>query len=270
MAIAKKGGLFFIIFFIGALNLPTAKALGQGPPLEKEEAHFAKVTYLHGQAEVLSPPQTIWQPLKTGNLLYPEDEIKTYAKSRLEIQFPDRSVLRFDEHTYFKLKKVLFDPSTSSRDIKVEMLLGKSWANVRKIFGAKKKFEIAAANAVAGVRDTIWRMNVEKNRSTLVKVYEGVVQVYNPFFQPEARLGKEPFKPSQEVAGPQEIPVPYHEVSREEWEEIVLQQMMQVIIPPVGKPSKPSRFSIEEDLKEEWVRWNKKRDRDLRKKDKYK
>ncbi len=270
MTIAKKGGFFFIIFFVAALNFFAARALGQGPPLKKEEPNLAKVTYLQGQAEVLSPPQTIWNTLKTGSHLYPEDEIKTYAKSRIEIQFPDRSILRFDEKTTVKLKNVLFDVPTNSRNIKVEMALGKCWANVRKIFGSKKTFEVASTNAVAGVRDTIWRMNVGKDRTTLIKVYEGVVQVYNPFVQPEYKLKKEGFKTPGEVAGPQEVPAPYHEVSREEWEEIVLQQMMQVIIPPVGKPSKPSRFSIEEDFKEEWVRWNKKRDKELKKRDRYK
>lgn len=270
MGILKRGGVYFIFFFsIALLNILSTNALGQSPISKEDKATVAKVTFLQGKAEVLAHQEASWKSLQIGNNLYPEDEIKTYAKSRIEIQFPDRSILRFDEKSNFKLKKLLFDFPTSSRDIKVEIVLGKSWANVRKIFGAKKTFEVASANAVAGVRDTIWRMNVETNKGTLIRVYEGVVQVYNPFVKPEYKLEKEGFKTPAEVAGPQEVPPPYHEVSRAEWEEIVLQQMMQIIIPPAGKPSKPSQFNMEEDLKEEWVRWNQKRDKELRRRNKF-
>ncbi|MGB9698502.1 MAG: FecR family protein [Thermodesulfobacteriota bacterium] len=266
MAIIKKGGIFFVIFLSVAFNFLNAQALAQSPISKEERGNAAKITFLQGKAEVLSAQETSWKLLQIGSFLYPEDEIKTHAKSRLEIQFPDRSIMRFDEHTTFKLKRVLFAAPTNSRDIKVEIVLGKSWANVRKIFSSKKTFEVASANAVAGVRDTIWRMNIGADKTTLIRVYEGAVQVYNPFVRPEYKLAKEGFKSPQEVSGPQEVPPPYHEISREEWEEIVLQQMMQVVIPAVGKPSQPSRFNIDEDLKEEWVRWNKKRDRELRKK----
>lgn len=269
MNIEEKGGLFFLFFLIAVFNFLNANALGQHSISKEEQTNAAKVTFLQGKAEVLAPQEASWRSLQIGDNLYPEDEIKTHANSRIEIRFPDRSILRFDENTNFKLKKVLFDVPSSSRDVKVEMLLGKSWANVRKIFGSKKTFEVSSANAVAGVRDTIWRMNVAKDKTTLIKVYEGMVQVYNPFVKPEYKLEKEGFKTPAEVAGPQEVPPPYHEVSREEWEEIVLQQMMQVIIPPVGKPSKPSRFSMDEDLKEEWVRWNQKRDKELKRRNKF-
>lgn len=269
MAIGKRGGLFFLIFLIVFLNFLDARALGQSPIPKEDKASGAKVTFLQGKAEVLTPQEVSWKPLRLGSYLNPEDQIRTQARSRMEIQLPDRSILRFDEQTNVKLKKVLFDLPTNSRDIKVEMALGKCWANVRKIFGSKKNFEVASANAVAGVRDTIWRMNVASDKTTLIKVYEGVVQVYNPFVQPKSRFEKEGFKTPGEVAGPQEVPPPFHEVSREEWEEIVLQQMMQVKIPPVGKPSPPSRFDMEEDLKEEWVRWNQKRDKELRRRNKF-
>lgn len=263
MVIRKKGGLFFLIFLFALFNFLNFSALAQTPFLIDEKANVAKVTFLQGRAEVLVSQEISWKPLRMGSYLYPEDEIRTQGQSRIEIQFPDHSLIRFDEKTTVRLKKVLFDIPTNSRNIKVEMTLGKCWANVRKIFGSKKTFEVASANAVAGVRDTIWRMNVTKDKSTLIKVYEGVVQVYNPFGQPEYKLEREGVKTPGEVAGPQEVSPPYQEVSREEWEEIVLQQMMQVIIPPKGKPSKPSRFNMEEDLKEEWVRWNQKRDKEL-------
>ena len=108
-----------------------------------------------------------------GSLLFQEDEVRTGERARIEIQLPDRSILRFDQQTTFKMKSLLFDTQEGSREVKVEIAAGKTWANVRKAFGSKKTFEVASANAVAGVRDTVWRMNVDADRSTLIRVYEG-------------------------------------------------------------------------------------------------
>jgi hypothetical protein len=190
--------------------------------------------------------------------------VRTQEKARIEIQLPDRSILRFDQQTRFKMKTVLFDAQEGSRDVKVEMAAGKTWANVRKVFGSKKTFEVASANAVAGVRDTIWRMNVGSDQSTLIRVYEGSVEVYNPFVRPDYKPEEGGFKAPREVQGPKEIPRPYEEVSKEQWEQIVLTQMMQIVIPPTGRPGEPAAFSAEEDQREEWVRWNQERDKEIR------
>jgi hypothetical protein len=162
------------------------------------------------------------------------------------------------------MKAAFFDQGTNSREVRVEMSVGKTWANVRKVFGSKKTFEVASANAVAGVRDTIWRMNVAPDKSTLIRVYEGTIEVYNPFVKPDYKPEEGGFKAPREVRGPQEIPRPYEEVSKEQWEEIVLTQMMQVTVPAVGRPEKPTPFSAEEDQREEWVRWNQKRDQAIK------
>ena len=224
----------------------------------------AKVIFLQGKADALLQGNTSWCSLKVGSFLSREDEVCTGEKTRIEIQLPDRSILRFDQKTTFKMKTLFFDPATNSREVKVEISVGKTWANVRKIFGSKKTFEVASANAVAGVRDTVWRMNVAQDKSTLIRVYEGTVEVYNPFIKPDYKPEEEGFKTPREVRGPREVPRPYQEVSKEQWEEIVLSQMMQVTVPAVGRPEQPTAFSAEDDQREEWVRWNQKRDKEIK------
>lgn len=98
----------------------------------------AKVIFLQGKAEVLPQGETSWCPLKVDSFLSREDEVRTGEKARIEIQLPDRSILRFDQKTAFKMKTAFFDPSTNSREVKVEMSVGKTWVNVRKVFGSKK------------------------------------------------------------------------------------------------------------------------------------
>ncbi len=224
----------------------------------------AEVIFLQGKAEVLPKGQTGWKSLNMGSLLSQEDEVQTEERSRIEIRLPDRSIMRFDQGSRFKMKNLLFDSQEGSREVKVEMSVGKTWANVRKAFGPKRTFEVASANAVAGVRDTVWRMNIETDQSTMIRVYEGTVQVYHPFVKPDYKPEEGGFKAPREVRGPQEVPRPYEEVTKDQWEQIVLTQMMQVVVPGVGKPEPPTPFHLEEDQRDEWVRWNQQRDREIR------
>jgi ferric-dicitrate binding protein FerR (iron transport regulator) len=265
-AVRQRGGgglfLFGVLLFIAFLW--SGRALCAETPGKTAAPNQAQVTFLQGKAEVLSKGQTAWTVLTVGSVLSSDDEVRTGERARIEIRLPDRSILRFDQQTAFKMKTVFFDSQEGSREVKVEMGSGKTWANVRKVFGSKKTFEVASANAVAGVRDTVWRMNVGSDRSTLIRVYEGSVEVYNPFVRPDYKPEEGGFKAPREVQGPKEVPRPYEEVSKEQWEQIVLTQMMQIVIPPTGRPGEPVAFSAEDDQREEWVRWNQGRDQEIR------
>ena len=258
-----KGSLLFWVLVVVPF-LWSAEALSAGAGGKTIGPNQAQVTFLQGKAEVLRKGETAWRLLQVENILSGADEVRTGEKARIEILLPDRSILRFDQQTTFKMKAVLFDTQEGSRDVKVEMAAGKTWANVRKVFGSKKTFEVASANAVAGVRDTVWRMDVGSDRSTLIRVYEGSVEVYNPFVKPDYKPEEGGFKAPREVQGPKEVPRPYEEVSKEQWEQIVLTQMMQVLIPPTGKPGEPVAFSAVDDQREEWVRWNQERDKEIK------
>ncbi len=259
-----RKGLISLLLVLSLIFLVSSDGMNQEKKGEAGGGDAAKVTFLQGKADVLKKGETQWSPLRVGSLLSREDEGRTAEKSRIEIQLPDRSILRFDQKTTFKMRTLLADARDGSREVRVDMGAGKTWANVRKAFGPKKTFEIASANAVAGVRDTIWRLTVAEDQSTLIRVYEGTVEVYNPFVKPDYKPEEGGFRRPREVKGPQEVAPPYREVTKEEWEQIVLTQMMQVVVPAVGKPEAPATFSGAEDEREEWVRWNKNRDQRIR------
>jgi hypothetical protein len=259
------GKIFCLLFFRGIIGsvllfwgIAGEHVFGKGAENEQ-----ARISYLQGTADVLGKGQSSWKPLQMGSLLFSEDRVRTGEASRVEITFPDRSVLRFDQRSTFELNRISFDAQGGSRDIKTQLKAGRAWANVRKVFVSKKTFEVASSNAVAGVRDTVWRMDIVPDQSTLIRVYEGQVEVYNPFMRPDYKPEEGGFRKPKEVRGPQEIPRPYEEVSREQWEEIVLSQMMEVVIPAAGRPAKPMAFKVEEDRQEDWVRWNQQRDQDI-------
>lgn len=214
----------------------------------------AKVTVLDGGAQVIYPDQKGTKNLKVNDLLKPGCEVSTGEKSRLEVLLPDNSIVRFADNTRFKILQA-DAVKAGTRDVKIYMNVGKIWSNVRKAVGDKGGFEVSCENAVAGVRGTIYRMNVEDDKSALVKVYDGEVAVGAAAVKKE---GRAPLTgPPQSVAGPTTVAGP-KPVSMEEWVYIV-KAMQQIRIKSDGKAEEPKEFTEAED-RDAWVDWNKDRD----------
>jgi ferric-dicitrate binding protein FerR (iron transport regulator) len=219
----------------------------------------ATVTMIVGTARVYAAGSKTGHVLKKGDMLRKEQEVRTADKSRLEIRFPDDTVMRLAERSFLKMNQLSFDKKTENKSVKVELGVGKLWAKVRRLLTADSSVEVRTSNAVAGVRGTVYRVNVEEDKSALVKVYDGTVYVAKPPKE-EVKTGEGTTKP-HEVSGPHKVTPPFHEVSMEEWTAIV-KAMQQISISPQGVPSKPQNFDPQADS-DEWVRWNQERDKDM-------
>lgn len=197
------------------------------------------------------------RPLVQGEYLTVGDRILTEKNSRIELKLPDDSFIRFDEQTSFVLESSGINPKEKKRNIHLNMILGKIWANVSKRFGRKGRFLVSSRTAIAGVRGTVYRMNVNQDDSVTVKVYSGEVDVSGKAPADAVHQPPPGQKPTA-IAGPHPVPGP-RPVSLEEWTFIV-SAMQQIDISPEGKPSRPFRFDRDKDLNQ-WVRFNLKRDR---------
>jgi hypothetical protein len=228
----------------------------EGPVASTE----AMVTMIEGTAHVFTKGETAGLPLKKGSKLKRGQEIRVGANSRMEIRFPDRTVMRLAEKSRLVMDEVLYDSKTENKNVKVNLTVGKLWANVKKLVTPDSTVEVRTSNAVAGVRGTVYRVNVEEDNSALVKVYDGTVYVANP---PKEESGKPPREVSGPVPvpGPHEVPPPYHEVTMEEWL-VIVQSFQQVTISPEGVASQPQAFDPKADA-DDWVRWNQERDRQI-------
>lgn len=252
----SRAGRIAFVFFVSIVCLlwfSHEGAAAKKPMAVKIGRGEARVTALEGTAQMASEGGR-WRPLKTGNILKGGDQVKTGSKSRLEITLPDRSFFRFADHTNFKIIQIDVSERASTRNARVNVALGKTWANVSKSFGVKPNIEVACENAVTGVRGTIYRMNVNDDKSALVRVYDGEVRVWGggkPMEQSAAS------GPPTSVSGPVSISGP-RSVSMEEWVEIV-RTMQQISISAVGVPGKPKAFTEAED-RDDWVDWNRARD----------
>jgi len=211
----------------------------------------ARIGYLDGTIRVLPKGTQAWQALNLKDTLRGGDEVTVERKSRLELILPDQSRLRFADDTRFT---ILQAGDGNTQDVKVHLAVGRTWANVSKSLGIKRKFEISCDNAIAGVRGTVYRMNVDPDASALVRVYDGEIAVSGatkPLETPKA-IG-----PPTKIAGPKKIAGPT-KVTMEEWT-VIIRSMQQISIGPDGAASKPRDFTEQED-RDEWVDWNKARD----------
>lgn len=219
----------------------------------------AVVTVIQGTARIYHKGATKGRVLKKGDVIKKDQEVKVAAKSRLELQFPDGTVMRLSEKSHLKMSELSFNTESEKKKVKVNLSVGKLWAKVKKLATPDSLVEVQTSNAVAGVRGTVYRVNVEEDKSALVRVYDGTVYVANP--------PRDASKPDGKVAvphpvpGPHEVPPPYHEVSMEEWTAIV-KAMQQITISPQGVPSKPQDFDAKAD-QDDWVKWNQERDKKI-------
>jgi len=218
----------------------------------------AVITVIQGTARLYEKGATTGHLLKRGDALKNGQEVRVAKKSRLEIHFPDGTVMRLSENSIFKVNTLSFNKQTNDKEVKAELSIGKLWAKVKKLTTPDSTVEVRTSNAVAGVRGTVYRVNVEDDKSTVVKVYDGSVYVANPPRDESKSLDKAIVP--HEVAGPHEVPPPSHEVSIEEWTTIV-KAMQQISISPNGVPSKPEDFDPKADA-DEWVKWNQERDKE--------
>ncbi len=248
-----------IVFLAALLFLaPAAYAPAADKPVSAPGTE-ATVTALEGTAKAVSKDERTGRNLRKGDRIGKDHEVQVGERSRIELRFPDGTVMRLSERSRLSMNEVLFNDKTQRKNVKVNLGVGKLWANVKKLMTTDSAVEVRTTNAVAGVRGTVYRVNVADDKSALVKVYDGSVYVANPPRDP-SKSADQSLAP-REVAGPREVPPPYHEVSMEEWTAIV-QAMQQITISRQGVPSKPETFDPKADA-DDWVRWNQERDKQV-------
>jgi hypothetical protein len=251
----KKKVLFTLMFLFVVVMVGHRQADAREPVKLKVGREGARARLLEGTGKVLSQGDKEWRSLRSTDVLKAGDEIFTGPKSRLEVAMPDGSKVRFAEKTRFILQRAEFGDEKLGRNVRVHVMIGRTWANVVKSVTGKSVFELSCNNAVAGVRGTIYRINVDEDKSALVKVYEGTVEVTIWTGRPTGQSLSSGLP--EKVAGPKPVPGP-KKISMEEWTYLI-KSMQQIRIRGDGTAERPQDFDAREDL-DDWVRWNKSRD----------
>jgi hypothetical protein len=219
----------------------------------------AVVTVIQGSARVYSKEAPKERFVKKGDRINEDQEVRVAEKSRIELRFADGTRMRLSEKSSLKMRELAFNKQTEGKNVKVDLEGGKLWANVKKLTTPDSSVVVKTSNAVAGVRGTVYQVNVNEDKSALVKVYDGEVYVANPPRDAAQPLDK--VTAPHAVAGPHEVPPPMHEVSMEEWT-VIVKAMQQITISPQGVASEPQSIDPKVDL-DDWVKWNQERDKEL-------
>jgi ferric-dicitrate binding protein FerR (iron transport regulator) len=222
------------------------------------------ITYLEGQVQVKKAGETQWAPAHANMILGENDQIKVPAQSRAELILDNQSVMRLSENTVLTIHKLEEEKTTGKENTRMDLSLGRMWVKVSKLFNPASRSDVKTPTVIAGVQGTIYQLSVAGDQSTTIQVYEGAVNVYNPF--PRV-LPSVPGAPTQvekprEIGGPQEVKGPTT-VSREEWTQIVLSQFQQITVTGREIPQ-PVPFQPAKERQNEWNRWNEERDADFK------
>jgi len=189
-----------------------------------------------------------WKRLKTNTRIYNGIQIKTGSKTRVVIQFNDKSELRVAQKSKIKINRA-FVKTPENREISAKLILGRLWARVSKSKNKNKNFSITTETATAGVRGTTFSVSFKDDKSSIISLYTGIVDV-----KAEKKTAKKKDmrnydkRARKEIAGPKEV-------SLEKWNKIVLKQMQRVVVAETGEMIK-SDINMEEEKIDEWIAWN--------------
>jgi len=236
-------------FVAAAFLLPASTATAGGTTGKP------KVTFVKGDVSSSADGKT-WTNIRRGSEVAAPSMVKTGDNSRAELTFPDGSVVRVGPGSQLKVDGTDFNGKTKEVNVEATVVAGEAWAKVAKLVDDKAKFQVKTANAVAGVRGTVFRVNVDRDEATVVKVYNGAVAVAAPLIASDSVAANNGSPIDQNH---KQIKPPFQEVSKADFEKLI-GEMMQVRIAKgqTVKDVEPTAFTHDDDSKgePEWVRWN--------------
>jgi len=227
----------------------------------------AEVTYIVGSVSVFRAGEGFSASL--GARLKGGDIVKTLDRSRAEITFDDGSLVRLSSNSDLTIER----SSTSglATSTVVSSTGGRLWSTVTPFADPASNYVVKTPTATAACRGTVFRTDVYPDTSTLLRVYNGNVEMWNPlaalegpmFWETEGTEGEGGTGERHEVVGPHEVSGPV-EVSEGQWTQLILGGMQQLYIAPDGSVAASGEFSPEDELElDEWVTWNQERDAEL-------
>jgi phage tail protein X len=186
-------------------------------------------------------------------ILDSKDRIEVKRGGSVELMMSHGRVIRLDEGSTLKIGTLKRDEHKKSVVGKFQLFIGRLWGKVLQAKSRRKKeMYVSTPTLVAGVRGTAYDLKLKRDQSTIIKVFEGEVEIYNPLQKmPESGIITD-FKKPHRVQGP-------HRITEKEWNEILLRQYQQVIVTKEGI-STPISFDHETERKTEWIKWNEERD----------
>ncbi|GEM_PF-1802571 len=137
----------------------------------------AQVKFVIGKVEIQPKNQTRWSKLRLRQSVYSGDRLKTFLSSRVELQMPDKSVIKVNQNSIFEVKEIKTARQNNEDKMSFTLWAGNIWAHFKKIVSSRQTREIESPSAVVAIRGTTLEMDVDQHETTRVHVIEGQVAV---------------------------------------------------------------------------------------------
>lgn len=234
---------------------------------------IGKVSFPIGQNHIQSQGSVDWNKVRYFMPVYDRDKVKTGDKSRCEVTFSNKKVMRIGANS---IAEVTQDEEGVEE---VKMSRGLAWLSIFLPKG-RTKLRVRTPSSVCAIRGTVYRLNCD-NVQTTYRCYEGTINV-TPFKKDGTTLADSSFSidPGEELIvvsdfeeykkmqekeieefGQQDMEdfEKFQEQEQAEFDEMVesdlkdFQNMDNISY-------KKATFDLEEDAASDWVKWNQERD----------
>jgi len=193
------------------------------PALAASVVVKATVTYVKGMARKLPKSSGSAVTLSLGDTVYEGDTIVTLDKTKVELTFASGQMIRLGSQTRLMVQNLASTPKGGLRGL-MRAMSGRLWYTMTRL-ASDSDIRIVTPYLVVAVKGTVFRTDIYEDQKTDVYVYDGVVEASGKSTPP--------------------VQVPAREKA-------------------TGAPSaavERSVFDEATDEADEWVRWNKNRDK---------
>lgn len=253
-----------------SLGLLLTMGLLLASPPAPDEAHLSLVL---GKVYLQKAGESEWSRAKMNTSLNLNDQIRTEKRSRCEIKLSDKKIIRVGEKSDFQIKDLADNPE-------LDLKQGRIWLNVVL---EDENLNLRTPTSVAAIRGTIYRADAS-SKSSHFRVYEGSVGVSgldeNGQLIPDSLFVIEP---GNEFIITDDLDS-YLEEEKQQQEQFMeddrslfqkfLQQEQEKRSQFEQRDKegfstfqafdvKMQGFDAEEDLKDDWVKWNKDLDQSI-------
>lgn len=149
----------------------------------------AAVEGAQGIVQVRQRGHEDYAPLAGRERVAAGDMIRTGANSHLDLYWVDGTRMRIGPNARVRVLKTQYNAASRADTAMFKLDLGRVWIRVLKVLSHKSKFEVITPTATAGVRGTIFSVEVKPGGKTLVSVKEGKVAVHSGARQTEVPAG---------------------------------------------------------------------------------
>jgi len=226
---------------------PSRMAAGaENPAPADQPAGEAVITLCEEMVTMLDKDGKPIRTLSPGDRCRPGDRFRTGNKARLDVTLPDGTHARFSELTTAEFVWLKATGAPKQRNIQFQLLTGDAWVNAAMPYKGEGTVRIFVPRAVMNIAQGICRLTVFSDHSSLVKVYQGHVEVH--YYQAPA-------------SGPASEGPDRPKADKTAWTHL-LETSHQIYIRPDGTSTNPFRFMVKTD-ENKWVLWNRKQDKKI-------